>query len=208
MTSQPTRRERKKLQTRAALIAAGVRLFAERGFAGTTIEDITEAADTSPRTFFRYFPSKEDLLVADMPEAIRLVRQELAATNADEPVLHAARRVAIALVRTFTRPEALVQRRLILSIPEVRRRMIENHERIDQALLEEIAARLGVDPELDLRPRVASSVALGAVRAAVHAWVATDGRADPAEVVERTFDLLDGGLRSFGTFAPSSGRRE
>lgn len=207
MTSSLTRRERKKLQTHEALVAAGVRLFAERGFAGTTIEDITEAADTSPRTFFRYFLSKEDLLVADMSEAIPLVRQVIAPARADEPVLHAVRRVAIALTRTFTRPEALAQRRLIVAIPEVRRRMIENQERIDQALLEEIADRLGVDPEVDLRPRVASSVALGAVRAAVHAWVASDGKADPAEVVERTFDLLDAGLTSFGTFAASSPAR-
>lgn len=200
-----SRRERKKTQTREALVAAGVKLFAERGFAGTTIEDITDEADTSPRTFFRYFPSKEDLLVADLEAAIPLVREALAPQRADEPILDAARRAAAALAGALARPEALIQRRLTLSIPEVLGRMREIQERIDLAMVEELAKRMGVDPELDPRPRVAASVALGAVRAAVHAWVATDGRADPAVTVERTFDLLDAGLGSFSTAAGSSG---
>lgn len=198
MPGGTSRRERKKLQTREALIAAGVRLFGERGFAGTTIEDITDAADTSPRTFFRYFPSKEDLLVADMAAAVPQVHEEFTAAGEAETVLHAVRRVAIFLARTFTRPEELAQRRLMLSIPEVLGRMREIQERIDQAVVEEIARRLQVDPELDPRPRVAASVTLGAVRAAVHAWVASDGAVDPGEIVERSFDLFDAGLASFG----------
>lgn len=201
-----SRRERKKIQTREALVAAGVKLFAQRGFAGTTIEDITDEADTSPRTFFRYFPSKEDLLVADVEAAIPLAREALVPERPDEPILHAARRAAVALAGALARPETLSQRRLTLSIPEVLGRMREIQERIDLAMVEEIAKRMDVDPELDPRPRVAASVALGAVRAAVHAWVASDGRADPMAVVERTFDLLDAGLGSFNTPATSSTR--
>src|SRR5690349_13346270 len=74
-----SRRERKKLQTRQALRAAALRLFAERGFDATTIQDITEAADVSPRTFFLHFSSKEDVLVGDAREGVAAFEQALGA---------------------------------------------------------------------------------------------------------------------------------
>jgi len=203
MTADLGRRERKKLQTREALIAAAIRLFGERGFLGTTIEDLTEAVDVSPRTFFRYFSSKEDLLIADMATAIPLVREALAPARPGEPIIEAVRRATVALVRAFTAPESLAQRRLALSIAEVRGRMLEAHEQINQALVDELARRLSVDPDLDPRPRVVASIALGAVRAAVHAWVASGGHADPEVIVERTFDLVASGLAGANVLRPA-----
>ena len=86
------RRDRKKLETRAALEHAALTLVAERGLAGVTVEDIATAVDLSSRTFFNYFPSKEDALVGANPASAAELRERLEAMPAQVPVLEALRR--------------------------------------------------------------------------------------------------------------------
>ena len=84
-------RERKKQRTREAIVAAALKLFDERGFDQTTIADIAEAADIAPRTFFGYFPSKEDVVFADFPETVAGLSARLDARAADETTIDAVR---------------------------------------------------------------------------------------------------------------------
>jgi AcrR family transcriptional regulator len=62
--ADPNRRQRRSAEIRERLFRAALKLFSEKGFAETTVEDITEAADVGKGTFFNYFPSKDHILLA------------------------------------------------------------------------------------------------------------------------------------------------
>jgi AcrR family transcriptional regulator len=79
------RRDRKKAATRRDLLRSAARMFAERGYQETTVKDIAAAAGVTERTFFRYFPSKEDLVFAELLDFVPLLKQEIARRPADEP---------------------------------------------------------------------------------------------------------------------------
>src|SRR3954453_11853458 len=91
-------RERKKARTREALQEAAMERFARQGFDGTTVEEIAEACEVSPRTFFRYFPTKEDVLFVDA--AAR--RERLLAVIAERPAGEGAFAALRAAMRTLT----------------------------------------------------------------------------------------------------------
>src|SRR5215213_7184973 len=102
-------RARKLARTRAAVEAAAMGLFLERGYAATTIDEIAKAVEVSPRTVLRYFGSKEDLLFAREREAVRRVGDLLAGRPAEEPILAAARSVLAQVAADY---DAARERRL------------------------------------------------------------------------------------------------
>ncbi len=119
-------RERKKRKTRQALGSAAMRLFAERGYEATTVADIAAAAEVSTRTFFAYFPNKEDVFFADTEERLDLFRQAFAAHAGALPPLTAMRATLDQIIESASRdlfsPDRSVRLRLLIERPELRAR--------------------------------------------------------------------------------------
>lgn len=188
-------RERKKQRLRAQLAATALALFAERGFDRVTIEEIAGAVEVSPRTFFRHFAAKEDVLFADHDASMAELRGALAARPAGEPVLAAVRGAVLALAETYEHERDLIlqRARIMADTPSLRAPALERQAAWEDALAVAVAERLATDPTHDLRPRVIAGCAVVALRAAAGVWVER-GEGDLLALVDEALGLLGRGL--------------
>ena len=181
--TEPARRERKKRQTRDALVRAALRLFNAKGYEQTAVREITDAVDVSERTFFRYFASKEDLALSFVRDFAAALLRALADRPAAEEPLTALRNAFRASLLEVTGDEGphaeestyLLVVRLIDSTPSLlaaHLRYLHDH---DDEIVRVLAGREGVDPETDLRPRIIAVVFGGLVSLATKDWRARGG---------------------------------
>jgi AcrR family transcriptional regulator len=191
-----TLRERKKADTRRRLMTLALRLFEERGFERTTVEEIAAAADVAPRTFFRYFPSKVDVLFGDHDELVTLLRDALAARSHDATVVQAVRQSTLdAAERLHDDPGLYLTRsRLTYAIPAAYARSRQLDADYENVIAEALAAARGTDATTDLNARATARAAWSATRAARDVWLASDGQLDPKQLINDAFDLLGHGL--------------
>jgi AcrR family transcriptional regulator len=193
---QPGLRERKKIKTRTAIREATYRLIEEQGYDTTTIEQIAEAAEVSPSTVFRYFPTKEDIVLTD--EYDERLEQELRERPDDEPWFESLRHVLKKAIGIGTTEDPQVSRlrtRLMLEVPAVRSRMMESMSVTGRLLSRAIAERSGLDPD-SLEVRVFAMSLIGGLMETSLYWAETGQRSDFAELVERTVNVLEHGLPS------------
>lgn len=172
-TGQPgqpglARRERKKRQTRDAFIHAALSLFEQKGYEHTAVREITDAVDVSERTFFRYFASKEDLVMSFIRDRTAVFLRALAARPAAEEPLTAVRNgfhASLAEQAAVAAPESgeavatyLSVIRLIEATPALlaaNLRYLHEHE---AEIVRVLAARECVDPDTDRRPRLLAAM--------------------------------------------------
>jgi AcrR family transcriptional regulator len=203
MCTKPTSlRERKKARTRQALIDAALRLFAERGFEATTVADIADAADVSPRTFFTYFPAKEDVLFVGAKDRIERLRDALAKRAPDESFLDALRRAARDILTdpTFQAEAQRTHMQVIGANPALGARALQDLLAAEQVVAAAIAADLGMD-QTDLQPQVAAAATVNALRGAFMAWFLAGASGDPQPAFDQALDLLEHGLGSLSAAA-------
>ncbi|MFJ1930984.1 MULTISPECIES: TetR/AcrR family transcriptional regulator [unclassified Streptomyces] len=187
-------RERKKLRTRVAIRKATYRLIAEQGYDATTIEQIAEAAEVSPSTVFRYFATKEDIVLTDEYDPI--MEASLRSRPADEPPLVAVRLMMVETLTTFiaTASEELRQRtRLMVEVPAIRARMTETMSDTAKVLAQVLAERTGRSAG-DLKIRIFVAAVLGALREVTLYWAEQGQTGDLVAMVNEALDTLEGGL--------------
>jgi AcrR family transcriptional regulator len=192
----PDRRERKKRETRRRLQVATLRLAAEHGLAGVTAEQIAEAADVSPRTFFNYFPSKEAALAGEDPERDDRLRTALVARPAEEPPLAALRAILLDLAAELVdrREEWQARLRVVRRDPQLLAAGFASWNRLEQSLASGVAERTGLDAERHLYPSLLVASMVGAVRTAALHWGADDGGSRLPDLVTEAIDALAAGL--------------
>ncbi|HME50205.1 TetR family transcriptional regulator [Mycobacterium sp.] len=181
-------RERKKLKTRETIRREAFRLIDENGWANTTVEQIAEAAEVSPSTFFRYFPSKESVLMADDLDPVLMAAFERQPADLSPAV--ALRRAFEATIETISDDQWEFERtrqRLVFSIPELKAAQFDEYYRTIRMLTEALARRLGRDAG-DFEVRVFAGALAGAMMAVIDEVPMSVERIYPA------LDFIDAGM--------------
>nr|WP_202886249.1 TetR family transcriptional regulator [Kribbella sandramycini] len=183
-------RERKKLQTRAALAEAALRLALEKGPDNVTVEEIAAAADVSVRTFFNYFPHKEHAILGRNPAHLERALELIATAPAEQSPLTTMRLIVHDVLRELLDEGELSRRgELIMGSPSLLYHLMLSSMDDERQLSVALAERIG-DP---LRARLVVSNAGAACRIAVELHRETPDAA-PADLVDAALQLLAQGL--------------
>lgn len=186
---------------RDALVAAAFQLFLERGYEQTTVDDIVALAGVGRRSFFRYFPSKEDVVFPDHERCLADMTAYLA-ENAENPedtepvgrVCDAARMV---LLMYAENPAFSVQRyRLTKKVPGLRASELSVVWRYERALAAYLRGRFAGRPDGTLRADVIAAAVVAAHNNALRSWLRSDGQGDATTAVDHALDYVKA---AFGT---------
>ena len=184
-------RERKKARTRAAIREHALRLFRENGYQRTTVEQIAAAAEVSPSTFFRYFPTKEDLVLQDDMDT-RMI-EAFERQPSDLSPLSAVRAAVREMFDSYTEAdlETLGETTVLtLTVPEVRARAMDEFARTIGVIAEALAKRSG-RPADDLAVRTAAGAIIGVMMSLTMPW---EGWSSDWQTFEDLFQHVDQAL--------------
>ena len=205
MSESMSLRARKKLQVRDLLENTALRMFDERGYQATTVEDITAAVQFSERTFFRHFRSKEDVVFANHTDNLHRLRRALdqqpatesvtgsATESATESVMKAVRHAILNLQDFEHRRELELARvRIVQATPALADRVYALQAEYEAVIASAIARSLGDDPDAWIKAVLlaGAAVAVMALRADAQVAAAPDDQS-PTHAMHRAFDLLE-----------------
>jgi AcrR family transcriptional regulator len=196
-------RERKKRATRIAIRDAGMRLFAEQGFAGTTIDQIAEAADVSRATVFTYFPTKEEIVFGDGALAIDELGRRLRERPPGESTIAVVRAWLDELVG-WLEPELIAQQQLVREVPVVGARQLQLYDAAERHIAEALEGELG--PGQELAAALAASALTAGLRVAEGTAAARmqdeDRELSPAEaavLLDRAVAFAEAGIAALAS---------
>jgi mycofactocin system transcriptional regulator len=186
---------RRPATTHADLEEVAFALFAERGFDETSVDDIAAAAGIGRRTFFRYYPSKSDLVWGDFAAELVWMRRWLADVSPEVAMMEAVHQAVIEFNRISPEQASRHRQRLsfILGVPTLLANSTLRFAQWREVIAEFAARRLGLTPD-DLLPRVIGYSALGAAVAAYEQWLSKED-VDLSEVLDQALGELAIGFR-------------
>jgi AcrR family transcriptional regulator len=188
-------RARKKQQTRERIVEQAMALFDERGFERVTIADIAAAADIAPRTFFSYFPSKEDVVFHDFHAVFDQFEARMAARSEGETTLDVLRAFVEGVLEGMDHgdPAEQCRRRVIAGSEALQQRDREFVGRFERVLADNLARDLGVGPDSP-RARVVAAAAAAALTELEHVFDKQNMPEDPMATFDEVFSFVRGGV--------------
>lgn len=185
-------RERKRQETFRRISEAGLKLFIANGFEATTLDDIAEASNISRRTFFYYFKSKEDILLAWQSGLSDVFRAALLAEPIGQPPLAAVRNAHLKMVAHYNTDQAILVDRILRSSDQLRVSNQAKYLQLEQATFEALC---------EFRPqarrkvlRMVAMMSIGALRLAIDMWAEMEGRRPLTKCLTETFADLETAL--------------
>jgi AcrR family transcriptional regulator len=183
-------RERKKARTRASIREHALRLFREQGYQATTVEQIAAAAEVSPSTFFRYFPTKEDVILQDNMDTLMVEAFERQPAGlSPAAAARAATREMVASMNPAQWEQFRQTTALTMTVPEVRARAMDEFARTIGILADAMAKRAGRSPD-DLAVRALAGAIIGVIMSVTMPWTNWTGE----QISEDMFERIDAGL--------------
>ncbi len=177
---------------RDALVAAAFQLFLERGYEQTTVDDIVALAGVGRRSFFRYFPSKEDVVFPDHERCLADMTAYLAESAEDtEPVGRVCDAARMVLLMYAENPAFSVQRyRLTKKVPGLRASELSVVWRYERALAAYLRGRFAGRPDGTLQADVVAAAVVAAHNNALRSWLRSDGHGDATTAVDHALNYV------------------
>jgi AcrR family transcriptional regulator len=176
--NEPGLRERKRAETHARIQDAGMKLFFDKGFEATTLDEVAEAADVSRRTLLNYFGSKEEIVFSAKAGFPQMVADAVTARPADEPLLDMVENAMLDLANQPRSEESKALAVLIHGTPSLRAGDQAKYEQVERLLAVTLAERKGLAPD-DVACRVVAATAVSIMKLSLDVWLA-----DPDEKPE------------------------
>ncbi len=183
-------RARKRLETAKRIKAAGLKLFVEKGFDATTLDDIAAAADISRRTFFYYFKSKDDILLALQATSDEAIAPAMRQLPSGRRPIDVARETMMAVCARYKTDRLLVVDRLMRASEAVQARKQSLNLRKEQVLLAALQERWP-EPEREAALRLVAMVSVSAFRLSLDTFHQEGGKRALVTVLQGVFDTLE-----------------
>jgi len=185
-------RERKRRETLQRIAETGLRLFAEKGYDATTLEDVAAAADISPRTFFYYFKTKDEILKFWQGSGILdALRPTLLAEDTRQSPLEAVENSLLKLISRYESEKSVIVDRIFNSSETLRARKQAIYFAMEQTIFATLC-ELWPQPERSAELRMVAMVSVGAMRLAMEARRQEDGQRALAGYLRGSFAVLRG----------------